>query len=139
MYLEQHPEEPKWWRDEDCLFGDFESVELTLETDGTAPGDAMLDSLSGIKADLDQFVRAAAALILDNYSYEHFAKIGVDVTLLVDETVDDIARVAKLTSIWVNDIENRTFDLSFIVPWDNHHTFDVEFENGKAVTCSVNG
>ncbi|MEL7500642.1 MAG: hypothetical protein AAFN77_23820 [Planctomycetota bacterium] len=139
MIFEQHPDDPNWWIDSDCLFGEFESVELIVKTAGVAPNDALVAALSGIANDSRQYVLAAAELILENYSNEHYRNLGVDESMLVDETIDDVANAAKLESVFVDDAYKKAFEMSFTVPWDPHHSFDVEFENGDAETCAVNG
>lgn len=139
MIFEQNPDDPNLWTDSDCLFGECESVELTVETDGSPPDEATVSKLSDIANNSLNYIRAAAELILENYSYEHFANLGVDQSLLVDETVDGVADAAKLVSVFVTNAHEETFEMSFTVPWDSYHSFDVEFEVGKAETCAVNG
>ena len=139
MIFDQNPDDPNWWTDADCLFGECESVELTVQTNGAAPDDAMMSELSEIANDSQKYILAAAELILENYSYEHFANLGVDPSLLVNETIDDVANAVTLSSVFVTDAHEKTFEMSFTVPWDTHHSFDVEFENGNAETCAVNG
>ncbi len=63
----------------------------------------------------------------------YFANIGVPKSRLVDETPAAIATAATLESAWFNDSEAQSFELSFSVPWDDNHSFDVEFENGRRV------
>ena len=139
MIFEQDPDDPNWWTDNDCLFGQWESIELTVQTTGEAPDDDMISELTAIANDSQKYIIAAAELILENYSYEHFRSLGVDALLLVEETVDDVANAATLTSVFVTDPHKKTFEMSFAVPWDPYHSFDVEFENGDAETCTVNG
>jgi len=139
MIFEQHPDDPNWWVDSDCLFGDYESVELIVETAGDTPCDEIISQLSGLASNTHHYVIAAAELILDNYSYEHFANLGIDRTLLVDETIDDVANASKLESVLVTDAKKKNFEMSFAVPWDPHHSFDIQFKNENAESCAVNG
>ena len=139
MIFEQNPDDPNWWTDSDCLFGEYESVELTVETTGEAPDDATLSEVSSIADEARKYILAAAELILENYSYEHFADLGVDKSLLVDETVEDVANAVALVSVFFTNAREKMFEMSFTAPWDPHHTFDVDFENGNAETCAVNG
>ena len=139
MIFEQNPDDPNWWTAVDCLFGECESVELTVVTDGSSPDDATVGDLSAVAKDTGKYILAAAELILDNYSREHFASLGVDESLLVNETVDEIANAVTLKSVLVTNAAEKTFEMSFTAPWDSHHSFDVEFENGGAGTCAVNG
>ena len=139
MIFEQNPDDPTWWTDTDCLFGECESVELTVVTDGSSPDDATVDELSAVAKEANKYIHAAAELILENYSREHFASLGIDESLLVNETVDEVANAVTLRSMLVTDAAEKTFEMSFTAPWDSHHSFDVEFENGDAETCAVNG
>ena len=138
-FFEQNPDDPTWWTDTDCLFGECESVELTVVTDGSSPDDAAVDELSAVAKEANKYIHAAAELILENYSREHFASLGIDESLLVNETVDEVANAVTLRSMLVTNAAEKTFEMSFTAPWDSHHSFDVEFENGDAETCAVNG
>jgi hypothetical protein len=83
---------------------------------------------------------AASDLILENYSYEHYKNLGVEESLLIPgESAEEMARVATLQSIRFFDEDAESCEMSFSVPWDHHHSYDVEFEDGEPVTCSVNG
>ena len=137
----QLPDDAEWWSDPSYLASETRPlISLTATTDGNAPDEAyvrmMLDALSRI----DALVLAAAELILDNYSYEHFKGLGVDEAFLVkEETPEAIAKAVTLVSVWFNDPDGDSFELSFSAPWDDHHSFDVEFDGGDATCCAVNG
>ena len=137
----QLPDDPEWWSDPSFVACEKRPpISLTATTDGNAPDDGyvrmMLDTLSRI----DALVLAAAELILDNYSYEHFKGLDVDEALLVkEETPEAIANAVTLVSIWFNDSDGDSFELSFSAPWDDQHSFDVEFDSGDATCCAVNG
>ena len=121
------PDDDEWWSDPSYVASESRPpISLTATTDGNMPDQAyirmMLDTLPAI----DALVLAAAELILDNYSYEHFKKLGVDESVLVkDETPEAIAKAVTLVSVWFNDSDGDSFELSFSAPWDDHHSFDV--------------
>ena len=89
--------------------------------------------------DIDRLIAEAAELILENYSKEYFQKLGVSKDRLAQDTSASVASLIVLQSIYVFNPENSGFELSFSAPWDEHHSFDVEFEGGSATTCAVNG
>ena len=88
---------------------------------------------------IDKLVTEAAALILENYSRDYFAKLGIEDSLLPEESVESMVEHIKLIEAYFFDLDERGFNLSFEVTWDPHHSFDVEFEAGIAITCAVNG
>jgi hypothetical protein len=98
-----------------------------------------LASISGVLSSMAQYVPQAAELILENYSYEHFKKLGIPEEKLVDETPEAVGAAVSLDGVYFFDPEGDSFEMSFSAPWDPHHTFDIEFEDGKATGCSVNG
>lgn len=121
------------------LTPESEPISLTLVSE-TKPSQGYIESAIGVLNSIDDRVLMASALILENYSYEHFRDLGVDETLLLkDETPEAMSKVAKLKSVWFDGSTCENFEMSFTVPWDEHHSFDVEFEGGRAVCCSVNG
>lgn len=133
-------QEGDWWS---CtsfrLRPESDPVRLTL-TSETEPDQTYIDRALSVLESVDDLRLKAAMHILDNYSYEHFKGLGVDDALLLkDETPEAMRDVAKLESVWFNESECGDFEMSFSVPWDDHHSFDVEFEGGEAVCCSVNG
>lgn len=99
----------------------------------------VLASISGVLSSIAEYVPKAAELIMENYSYEHFKKLGVPEAKLVKETPEAVAAAVSLDSVYFFDPEEGGFELSFSAPWDPHHSFDVEFEDGEATGCSVNG
>lgn len=93
-----------------------------------------------VLSDIEPLILSASGLILDNYSYEHFKKLGVDESLLLkEENAEAMSRVVTLLSAWFLDPGCEEFELSFSVPWDLHHVFSVEFDGGEAICCAVNG
>lgn len=138
--FKQLSDSPTWWRDESVQIGSDPPVCLTTTTDGEAPDAAYSIMVIETLERLDELKIKAAELILDNYSYEHFKDLGVEETRLVsDETPEAIAKVIILKSAWFNDARGASFELSFGVPWDDYHSYDVEFDHGHPSACSVNG
>lgn len=118
---------------------EYETIRLTLSSVAEPDQDYIDRALSVLKS-IDDLSLKAAEQILENYSYEHFKNLGTDEGLLLkDETPQAMRKVAKLKEVWFNEPECQEFEMSFSVPWDNHHSFDVEFEDGEAICCSVNG
>ena len=127
------------WSQPEYVITSVHAVSLTVTTLGEAPTP---DELQTVQSQLDSWadlISAAAPLILENYDYAHFKALGVDESLLVAETPEAIAAAARLESVWFNDASGESFELSFTVPWDDHHSFDVEFAGGVPICCSVNG
>ena len=86
------------------------------------------------------FITKASEEILDNYSYEHYKGLGVsEENLEKEETTEAISKRVTLSSIWFFSESCEDFELSFEVPWDDHHSYDVEFEENEASCCAVNG
>ena len=79
--------------------------------------------------------------MLENYSFDHFKKLGVDEALLVEETAEAIASAVTLIGLFFFDFDGNIeeFEASFTVPWDPHHSFDIEHEGGEPTCCAVNG
>ncbi len=134
-------DDAEWWSDPSYVVSETRPpIALTATTDGNPPDDAYVKMMLDTLSEVDVLVLAAGALILDNYSYEHFQKLGVDESLLVkEESPSAIARAVTLVSAWFHDADGDSFELSFAAPWDDHHSFDVEFDGGEATCCSVNG
>lgn len=137
----QLPDDTEWWSDPSFAVSETRPpISLTSTTDGNAPDDAYVQMMIDTLSRIDDLVLAAAELILDNYSYDHFKGLGVDEALLVkEETPEAIAKAVALVSVWFNDPDGDSFELSFSAPWDDHHSFDVEFDGGDATCCAVNG
>ena len=139
--FEQLPDDAEWWGDP--AFEVVESrppIQLVAVTDGEPPVPRYTSNVVRYLADVEALVLQAAALILENYSYQHFRDLGVSEAVLVkEETPEAIARAVTLQSIWFFDSDCESAELSFSVPWDDQHLFSVEFESGEATCCSVNG
>jgi hypothetical protein len=114
---------------------------ITLTVNGeNKPDDEQIASIVRTLADVEELIRQASELILENYSYEHLKKLGIEESLLLkEETAHAMSKVATLESAWFIDPACDEFELSFTVPWDSYHVFSVEFSDGEAVCCSVNG
>lgn len=115
------------------------SISLTVFSESGKPSSEMTERIQKSFSDLDALILDAATHILDNYSYEHFKKLGVPEERLVPEDVTAVAAAVVLQSIYVFNPDENGFEMSFTAPWDDHHSFDVEFEDGKVITCAVNG
>lgn len=114
-------------------------VDVRVFSEERPAAEDVLASISGVLSSIASFVPKAAELILENYSYEHFKKLGVPESKLVGETPEAVAAAVTLDGIYFFNPEEGSFELSFSAPWDPHHSFDVEFEDGEATGCSVNG
>lgn len=114
-------------------------VRLTL-TSGDEPNYEHIALATARLESIDELVLKASELILGNYSYEHFKKLGVQESLLLqDETREAMSKVVVLESVWFVEPSCDEYELSFSVPWDPYHSFDVEFAQDEAICCSVNG
>ena len=114
-------------------------ISLTAFSENGKPSSEMTERIRKSLSDLDALILDAAKHILENYSYDHFRKIGVPEERLVPDDVEAVAGAVVLYSIYVFNPDENGFEMSFTAPWDDDHSFNVEFENGKAITCSVNG
>lgn len=112
---------------------------LRVFSESGRPSSEMTEMIQKSLSDLDTLISDAAKHILDNYSYEHFRKLGVPEERLVPDDVEAVAAAVVLQSIYVFNPNEGGFEMSFTAPWDDNHSFDVEFEDGKAITCAVNG
>ncbi len=50
-----------------------------------------------------------------------------------------ISKRAVLRSVWFMSEQCDEFEMSYELPWDEYHSYDVEFESGEATCCAVNG
>ena len=115
------------------------NVRLTLTSDGEPTGDYISRAVAKL-ANVDELILKASELILENYSYEHFRKLGVEESLLLkEENAEAMSKVVVLQSAWFLDPSGDEYELSFSAPWDAYHSFDVEFAGDDASSCSVNG
>jgi len=137
----QDPDDPESWIDESCaLSGSRAPVAITVITGGPEPSAACKKMIQGKLRKLERTILSSAELVLENYSFEHYKNLGVDESLLLrEETASAMAKVVTLESMWFYDEEGETYELSFTVPWDSEHTYDVEIEEDEATSCSVNG
>ncbi|KAA9001172.1 hypothetical protein FJU30_07970 [Affinibrenneria salicis] len=112
---------------------------LTLSSDDR-PDDAYTENALQKMADVNALILKASALILENYSYQYFRQLGVEESLLLkEETPEGMSKAVTLLSVWFQEPSCENFELSFTVPWDPHHTFDVEFEFDEPTSFAVNG
>ena len=113
---------------------------VSLDWNGeAAPSTEEIENLEKFIANIHTLFSSSAELILENYSYDHFKELGISEDKLVEETAEAVSAVITLKHIRIYDLDGGEFELSFIVPWDPHHSFDVEYEENKAECCSVNG
>ena len=116
-----------------------EPLQIILASD-SEPDQNYIDKAIRALESIDDLTLKAATHILNNYSYKYFRDLGIDEELLLkDETPEAMQRVATLESVVFHEPQCKEFELSFSVPWDDEHSFDVEFKDGKAISCSVNG
>lgn len=133
-------QEDDWWTcTEYELQEDESNIRLTFTSDDEPTQEYVNMAVSHITK-IKELTLKASKLILENYSYDHFKKLGVEENLLLkEETPCAMSKVVSLSSLWFMDQEGKEFEMSFTIPWDDHHSFDVEFESGEATYCSVNG
>jgi hypothetical protein len=117
---------------------DRKPVRLIFSSE-TEPDNDYLSAATKLLEQIDELILSAAELILENYSYSHYQGLGVAEDKLVNESAEAISKVAVLKSIYFASPLCDDFELSFHLPWDDHHSYDVEFEDGDAVCCTVNG
>jgi hypothetical protein len=140
LNFSQDAEEPELWAAESIMFSaDRPPIHVMVQTDGETPSRECQKALLGLLDILDDKVLEAADFLLEHYSREECEKMGVDTDRLPrDETPEAMARVAVLRALWLFDESCEDFELWFTLPWDHEHTYDVEFEGGEPVACTVN-
>lgn len=115
------------------------SVCVTLTAENK-PSPEYVAAAVGVLSNIESLIMKASELILENYSYEHFKKMGIDEALLLkEENAEAMSKVVNLLSAWFLNPSCDEFELSFAVPWDPYHVFSVEFDQGQAICCTVNG
>jgi len=136
----QDPEAPDLWAAENVPAGaQRPPIHVMIQTDGEAPTPAASRVVRELLARLDEQVLAAADFLLDHYSPEQWLKQGIDpAQLLSAETAEAMAGQAVLRALWLFDESGDGYEMWFTVPWDAEHTYDVEFEDGEPVGCTVN-
>jgi len=138
--LKFNEQEDDWWTCTNYLIKERnEPIRLTF-TSVDKPSERYINKVIEKLKDIDQLVLQAANEILENYSYEHYKSLGVpEEKLEKNETPEAICKRATLVSAWFMSEDCDEFELSFELPWDEYHSYDVEFENNKPLCCSVNG
>ena len=75
----QDPEEPDLWAAENVAAGEGRPpIHVMIQTDGEEPDGAASKVVKAIIDNLDEQILAAAEFLLDNYSYEHCKKLGIE-------------------------------------------------------------
>ncbi|MGE8589576.1 MAG: hypothetical protein ACN6OD_09290, partial [Alcaligenes sp.] len=99
----QDPEEPDLWAAENVPVGDGRPpIHVMIQTDGEEPDSGASKVVKAIIDNLDDHILAAAEFLLDNYSYEHYKKLGLeDDQLLQEETAEAMAEKAVLRALWL--------------------------------------
>ncbi|MBV7484167.1 hypothetical protein [Bordetella sp. BOR01] len=136
----QDLEAPDLWAAENVPAGPGRSpIHVMVQTDGEEPSPAASRVVRDLLARLDEQVLAAADSLLDHYSPEQWLKQGIDPTQwLPEETAKAMAGCAVLRALWLFDETGEGYEMWFTVPWDAEHTYDVEFDAGEPIGCSVN-
>ncbi|ARP87723.1 hypothetical protein [Bordetella genomosp. 9] len=140
FHFTQDPEEPELWAAENVSFAaDRPPIHVMVQTDGESPSRDCQKGLQRLLASMPDRVLDAADFLLEHYSRESCEKHGIDPARLPRaETAPAMAEVAVLRALWLFDEDCEDFELWFTVPWDDAHTYDVAFEGGEAVGCTVN-
>jgi hypothetical protein len=117
--------------------------ELTL-TSVDEPDVDYLQTANKLVSGVDVLCLKAATLIVQNYSCDRFKacfeELGLDYSVLLkDETPEGMQKVAQLEAVTICDSACRNFEMSFALPWDLEHSFDVQFQDGEPTHCAVNG
>lgn len=135
----QDPETPELWTAANVEAGPGRPpIHVMVQTDGDEPGPDASRAVRGLLASLDEQVLAAADFLLDHYQPEAWLKRGIDPSRwLRAEDAEAMAGCATLRAIWLFDESAEDYELWFTVPWDDRHTYDVEFDSGQPVGCSV--
>lgn len=140
MKLIFNEQEDDWWTCTEYFIKERdETIRLTFTSD-EEPSDSYISKVLKKLTGIDQLALQAATEILANYSHEHYKTLGVpEERLEKNETPEAISKRATLVSAWFMSEDCDEFELSFELPWDDHHSYDVEFENDTPICCSVNG
>jgi hypothetical protein len=135
----QDPEEPELWAAENVAFAPGRPpIHIMVQTDGDTPTRDCQKALQRLLGVMEDKVLAAADLLLEHYSLEECQKLGIDTAdLPPDDTPESMARAAVLRALWLFDEDCEDFELWFTMPWDHEHTYDVEFESGEPVSCTL--
>jgi hypothetical protein len=133
-------QEDDWWTCTEYFVRERnETIRLTFTSD-EKPSESFINKALEKLKEIDQLALQAATEILGNYSYEHYKSLGVpEEKLEKNETPEAISNRAVLVSAWFMSEDCDEFELSFELPWDDYHSYDVEFENNKPLCCAVNG
>ena len=133
--------QPEWWSDKKYFIADeLPPIRVSYHTGGAEPDDECCNRVMSALSPGYALILDAASQILHNYTYAHFKKLRVPASRLVkEEAPEAIAKAIRLrqASFWHK--EPTEFELSFQVSWDEYHSYDVEFKDGRAVYCGVNG
>ena len=129
------------WSDKKYFFAEgFPPIRVRYNTGGPEPDNECCDRVMTALSPGYALILSAASQILHNYSYAHFKKLRIPASRLVKEETPDA--IAKAIRLYFASFSHRTpneFELSFYVSWDQHHSYDVRFQDGKAIYCGVNG
>lgn len=86
-----------WWSAADVTLPSRPAIRVNAVTEGERPGTDQIAAIKRRLAEVDALVLAAAPLILRNYSFDHFKKLGVSEDRLVkEETSEAIAKAVNL-------------------------------------------
>jgi len=138
-FVQDH-EEPELWAAELVSYAAGRPpIHVMMQTAGEAPTAYGLRNLKTLLGVLDQRIEAAAELLLENYSREDWLEEGVPPEELPPgDSVSAMVGRATLRALWLFDEDAEDYELWFTLPWDDEHTYDVEFQGGQPVTCTVN-
>jgi hypothetical protein len=136
----QDPEEPELWAAENVSFAPPRPpIHIMVQTDGEAPSRECEKAVRALLDTMQDKILAAADFLLEHYSPEQCEKMGIDRAHLPrDRSPEAMAEAAVLRALWLFDEDCEDFELWFTVPWDQEHTYDVEFEGGEPVACTLN-
>lgn len=133
-------DETDMWICENCQMpGARPPASVLVVTDGGEPDDAIKRAVGRVLTEVEGYIDAAGIYILDNYSRDYCRSLGIDEANLIDETPEAVSAAATLQCLTVFGPDGDTFELSFSLPWDEYHSYDVEFKDGEPTWCAVNG
>ncbi|ALM84706.1 hypothetical protein [Bordetella sp. N] len=138
-FVQDH-EEPELWAAEQVSFAaDRPPIHVMMQTAGEAPTAYGLRNLKVLLGALDERIEAAAELLLENYSRDDWLKQGAPADQLPpNDSVSAMKSRATLRAVWLFDEDAEDYELWFTLPWDDEHTYDVEFQGGQPISCTVN-
>ena len=132
-------DEDTWVIENFTLPASRQPIRVSCFHEGDKFGISHVKTVEKVLSDVGQYITKASRLILENYSKEYFSRLGVPASNLPEDTPESVEEHITLTEVYFSDMDELIFEMSFEASWDDHHSFDVEFEQHEPQTCAVNG